>query len=362
MGSYNLNKEIDDYLDAMTVALAGMDFRAFDDTIVFFRCDPLIAHGWTKRILTLIDDCESSDIVGKAFGVLCPSVSKLRNMAMTDCWMAKCAGVPRADRERIFVWYSKAMLGICLKDPYALEGTNLIHTPEEIDQFLSGSHPATPDIARRLGRLISACYHFGHAAYSDMNPETVYDNYGSYDVAGTLPYPPFRREGTYIVVVKEFNNLRPVELWPETASLPCESIRIVCLYEDVKMSIDNITHVTYDGDIINGLRQYRLMVDGHDAKIEEVSKLTDAIATMAIQVFQKFQSLDFEKRKETYFYQKAYVYKRIYDRLGQDWRPSEEILAEARGKPLCQVILPKEKKEELAWFRRMADPRVDIVI
>lgn len=346
------NKEVETYLSAITEACFQMDFKTFDDTIVWFAYDPLAAKSWTKRMLAMIDNCQKAQLAPQDITRLFPSMSQLRNMMLFDLWMSKYAQAAAEDRKKIFTFYAGVLNEACLEDPHAFEFKNVIHTDHELDSMLSGVKPATPEIAKTLGRLLNACYHFGHAAYSDMNPSIVYENYGPYDVSDQ--YGP-----GHIAVVKEFNNLRPVELWPNTAALPCKDIKVVCVYKDVKVTIDNISHVVYEGDLINNLKHFRLIIDGVDFPIERLDEIIALIEMQAGTIFQEFQGLDFEARKEKYFHQKAYAYKDIYERLGQDWRPHLEILAEAKGKPLCDVNWPDNKDEQKKLFKQIADPRVD---
>ncbi|MBI5728234.1 MAG: hypothetical protein HY984_00595 [Candidatus Magasanikbacteria bacterium] len=347
------NRDIDEFLDAFVPAIKAMDFNTFSETISWDRYDPLIAKSWLKRIFILLDAVERERLTPMEVARLFPNPTELRENMLFDLWSAKYASVTRAERLRIFAFYSQALRALCLEDPYA-RVKNVIHAPEKLYTFLVGAKRATIEDARQLGRLISACYHLGHAMYSDMHPSIVYDNFGPYDVAE-------RYGRAHSVVVKDFGNLRAPELWPESSTLPGDRIIIVCLYEGVIMRIDSTSHVVYDGDVIGGLRQYRLLVDGLDFPIADLASLTAPLEAAAGRIFRKFQSLGFAERKARYFLEKAYSYRWLGDRLGLPWQPGDEILAEARNKPLHPIQWPQDKEAQKKFCREILDPRIEVL-
>lgn len=347
-------REINKFLDAAAEACCKMDFRTFGETVSWFAYDPLIAKSWTKRILKMIDDCREAGLSSKETADLFPNMSELRFKMILDLWMTKYADISRGERKKIFDFYSRLLMTRCLEDPYA-HFKNIIHTRKEIEKLLTEVRSANPKIAKNLGRLVSACYHLGHAMYSDMYPSVVYENYGPYDVS--------KKFGSgHMMAIKEFGNLRCKELWPESIILPCDFIRIIYIYRNVKMTVDAASHAVYQGDLINDLKYFGLKVDRRRYPEKDLEKISEAIEKMAILIFQKFQSFDFETRKEKYYFFKAYVYKKIYEKLGQDWRPSKEIINEARGKYLYQINWPKEKEKQKELVRKTLDPRIDFKV
>ncbi len=346
-----MNNELDKFLDSSVDAACTMDFRTFGETVVWFSYDPLIAKNWTQRILKMIDDSKKSRLTPKAIATLLPSMSQLRNMMIYDLWMSKYTNISRQNRLKIFNFYNILLKSRSLEDPYAIS-KNIIHTKEEITNFLSKIKSATPVIAKKLGRLVNACYHLSQAMYSDMNPSIVYDNYGPYK-AGK------KYESNYIVVIKEFDNLRAPELWPESNILPCNFIQIIYLYKNIKMTVDAFSHTIYKGDLIKGLEYFDIKVDSKNYPINKLDGISESIEKVAIQIFKKFQNLNFEKRKEKYYFTKAYFYKKLYEKLGQDWKPAKEILAEAHNKKLHYINWPGNKKKQKKIVRKTLDPRTD---
>lgn len=342
---------MDAHIDSIADATCAMDFNTFDVSVAWFRYDPLFAKGWSKRILTMIDAAIEKGIVGKKALPHFANMSDIRNRLLFCSWMAKYAEVGKEDRLKIFNYFTDILHDAAVDDPYA-QNKNVIHSPEDVRWLVQRTSPATPEQAKILGRLVSACYHFAHATMSDMNPSNVYDNYGPYDVSDV--YGP-----GHIAVVKQFDNLRPVELWPETINIPHKKIEMICVYKDVSLRVDAISHAIYEGDLISGLKHVAFLIDGKLANANEATKISELLEQWAARIFAEFSKYPEERKKHVYIHQKAYCYKKLADALGMDWRPTEEILAEARGKGLASVQWPADGKEQKELFKTILDPRIE---
>lgn len=344
MNESQYKQEINQSIKSFCEGWTDMDLSTFADTVSWFAYDPLIANSWTHRILQMIRDLKKTRLSKKEIAGMFPNMSELRVKMGFDMWMAKYAKVSEEERVVIAKFYVGLLTAYCLEDPYALK-KNIVHSPKEVRSILKLAEPANEQIAKKLGRLISACYHLGHAAYSDMYPSIVYENYGPYNLGKGL-----------ILAVKDFDNLRCPELWSETKTFPWMHIAITNVYKNVKMRVDSASHGIYEGDLIKNLKQYSLRVDGKKIPFKKIDEISETVEKLAIKLFTKYQALNMEEKKKKYFFQKAYVYKKICDYLGQDWRPSKEILQEAKGKPLYKAAWPKSKKAKMDLFRKIFDP------
>lgn len=325
----NRDRTIEDFLDAIAPATAAMDFRTFsEENISWTTYDPLIAEPHTRlHTLPMIEKSEEQGIhPARAGELLYSNPSVIRSLLFFDLLMAKFARFGPAAYERIFQFYSDILHALCLEDPFAKKGKNIIHEDTAAASMVGECKPADPGIARKLGQLANACYNLSYALYSDMNPELVYDSFGPY-------YQPDGK----LFAVKIFHNLRPVELWPETALLPVQEIDIGVLFEGVSLTVDYISHAIYQGDQINCLRGWWLRMDGKQVEdLEIIDSVRRAIEEMAVKIFTEWKALDFEARKAFYWRQKAWNYKRLFDALGLNWEPHPEVSAAAYGKPLFQ--------------------------
>ncbi len=346
------DKDIGDLIEAYRRGFANMDCSTFEGTTDYTKLDPLFAKSWTKWLSNIIDETKKQGLSPKEVATLVHTPSTLRNVAIFELFMASVAGLKSAERKKIARFFINALRAICQKDPFCLQNHNVIHTPEDIRTEAAKTKPASPEVARKLGRLVSACYHLGYSLFGDMNPQLVYENFGPY-------YIKDQTGRKLLVVIKEYKNLKPIEIWPETASLPFETIRIVSAYQDVGFTIDAITHTNYDGDVINGLKYYAVEIDGRPASLENVSVATEQIQNLAELVWEKFKALDDREFRIKYLYHRAYNYINLCRRLGLDWRPSQEMINEITSKPLKTWPKFNDARAGDEYFLKIIDPRTD---
>lgn len=343
---------IEEYLEAIGRDWVAMDFRTFSETVDVFSYDPLIAEPWTRlRTIPMLDAIESAEMSPKQAGsLLHNNPSAIRNFLNFDLLRAKYArfGVPVY--MRIFKFYSNVLSAVCLEDIFVKNKKNIVHKDTEIAKMVARCEPANPEIARKLGKLANACYNLSYGLYSDMNCQLVYDNLGPY-------YQPDGR----MFAVKIFHNLKPTELWSETSSLPVKDIDIGALFEGVTLEVDMATHPIYSGDQINGLRGWWCVADGRHIDDKEIDTLRQAIEQKSVEIYMKYKALNLEAKKELYWHQHAWSYKKLFDILGLDWRPSQEIVLAGRGKPLFQNWqIPEDKNKQAELFQKIWDPRIEI--
>ena len=343
---------IDEYLDALAPDLAVMDFRTFADMIDVFFYDPLIAEPWTRlHTIPMIEAIERKKISLHEVGWLLHNPTATRCLLHYDLFMAKCArfGVPIY--LRIFKFYSDILHAVCLTDRFVKNKRNIIHTSQQVSEMVARCTAATPEIARALGKLSNACYQLSYGLYSDMNPQLVYDNFGPY----------IQTDGT-MFALKIFHNLKPVELWEETSALPVRDIDVGALFEGVTLAVDCASHGIYQGDQINGLRGSWCSADGRRIDIPEVGSIREDIEKMAIKIYTKVKAMSMEEKKELYWNQKAWGYKKLYERLGFDWRPAQEVIEAGRNKTpwFSRWQIPEEKSKVAGALRAIWDPRYEI--
>lgn len=344
---------IDEFLEAVSKGLAGMDFSTLKP-IDCFEMFPLYAQEGSKRLLHIIETVSKHDVRELAQYMHSPSVIRVEMLfALVKARIAK------ADKNtlmKIAGFYHSLLQVVCLEDHYAKNGKNLVHTREEIQKIAKNLQVADQEIAKTLGKLSNACYHLAYSLYSDINPQICYDNFGPYDVSDVYG------KG-HILVVKQFHNLKPFELWGDKVKdVPFDKIRLYCVYKDVDFSVDNASHTHYKGDVINGLKYFLVEVDGRSVEdLSLVKEAIDKIGTKSVEIWQALTSLNFESGKVKFLEQRCYNYVHLCKKLGIDWRPTHEMLEVVKGKPLAKSFWPVLDKESGARFwSLMIDPQVDI--
>src|SRR5262245_57274366 len=99
----------------------------------------------------------------------------------------------------------------------------------------------------------------------------------AHDAAKEIHGPYISNDGRTQVVVKQYFNLRPVELWPEMPLLSAHAMTVYLRYKrNVRFRIDALNHLSHDGASpiealdscgieIDGVSQSIGVLDGHVA-------------------------------------------------------------------------------------------------
>lgn len=346
-----IDHTIEDFLHATSRDWAAMDGRTFAHTADAFALDPRIAKEWVEHhVLPLLGVLERSRVPAESIARAFHNPSSLRAVLYYDLLMAKIAQTGTQCTMRIFEQYTRLLHSLCVDDPFARAYSNVIHRPYQIDQRRAEMLDANPSIAKSLGRLANACYQLSYGLYSDMNPQLVYDNFG-----------PYHLDDGSLVAIKQFGNLRPAVLWPQTANLPFDMMELHCRYEDVAMSVDSVTHAVYSGDTIGGLTHWSCMGDGERLGVAEIEDATRAIERVAIDVYRAVLALPEEKKKALYVRQKAYSYHKICALFGLDWQPHPTVVNAMRMKTAHRTWnIPEHKEDFLVFMKNALDPRIEL--
>lgn len=344
---------VDDFLDAVVKGFAGMDFGIKFKPIDCFEIFPLYAKEGVDRILNILENAKNQDMKELASKIHSPSVLRIEMFLVLI--KAKLANVDEEKLVQIAEFYNSLLRTLCLEDYYAKDGKNIIHTKKEIKQFIDNLKVADPKIAEELGRLSNSCYHLAYGLYSDNNPQICYENFGPYDVSDEFG------EG-HILVIKQFQNLKPIELWgSKIEDLPYDKIRVYCVYKDLIFFMDAASHANFEGDLISGLKHFAVEIDGRViGDLSEVRQATEKIGLKAMEMWSHLTGLDFETAKKKYLEQRCYNYVSLCKVLGIDWRPTKEMLEAVKDKQLAKGYWPEFSvpESETAFWRLLIDPRV----
>lgn len=344
---------IDDFLNASAEGLGRMDLTTLEP-IDFLDITPLFAMEGVDRILKIIEKAEGHDPKELAKKLFTPSAIRVELMIMLI--KAKLAGKSKEDMNKIAEFFGSLLKAWCTEDPFLKEGKNMVHTKDEVRGFLKFLKPANSTIARELGKLSNACYHLSHALYSDINPQLCYENFGPYDVSDEFG------KG-HLLVIKQFQELKPKRLWGnKIKDLPVHKIRIYCIYKDVELTVDALSHAIYEGDLINGLKYYAVDFDGEViSDITELKEVTEKIGLKSAEIWDALTSLDFENAKVMYLRQRCYNYVHLCNMIGVDWKPTRGMIKAVKDMSFPKHFWPRfnTKREEIVFWKAVMDPRTE---
>lgn len=343
---------IDEFLDAAQLALGAMDLATLQPTS-WLHVHPLTSQEWLDWFYRIVQAQKRQKVAWEKLGkALHPALVQLHLMFTLED--AKVAQLPFEKRMEIANFFHNILRASKQSDYFSLHGTNLIHSPKEVEQIMQRKFvKGTPDAARALGRLHNAAYNLGAALYLDFYMDQAIQNDGPYELQGGRQ-----------LVVKEANSLRPTEIWPDI-STSAEKIDIYAVYEGVDYSLDFIScHSQFQGDPIEGLREWRVEKDGNAIeKIGEIDALTEELALKGKTQWKKVISLKEGELLEKAVWIRCYIFKQMCELYGLDWKPSKQLLSANKGKTLEQGWstwnAPAGEEEIKKYWRKIGDPRIE---
>jgi hypothetical protein len=332
---------IKDFIQSMQAALGNMDLSTYEP-INPFLFHPLFDQEWVERIKEVVEKSKNRSLPELAEKI--KGNSNLRSQLFFLLLDLKSAKVEKDERLKIVDFFYQ-LLKIKAKGDLYGEKSNIAHTEEEVQEILKKEFTvANSEIAKLLGRIYSAAYHFANGLYSDFYTDYGVENFGPYDL-----------ENGEILVIKHFEDLKPTKLWPQIKT-SCKTMTIYCVYKDVKFKCDAISaHTVYEGDQIERLKSYLVEVDGKVVnEKEKLVKLKEEMERLSINQWEKLTSLDKEKLKLKVLEQRCYVLKDLFEFLGIDWKPNPEMVTAVGKRELAlDTWNPEKENEKEYWFKVM---------
>jgi hypothetical protein len=259
---------------------------------------------------------------------------------------------------KLFNFFMDMLECMAVKDTYGFE-SNILKDKAQVIETLVRIKPrrATPEKARLLGKLYNVAYNLGCGFFLDFYLDYSMEAEGPYDVSQV--YGPGA-----IMVIKRMMHLKPTAIWPTSARGMANDITIYSIYRNVKFKTDLISvHSVYEGDPINDLVDFAVEVDGRMVySKEEIAELTMALEKEAPAQWLKLTGMPFEDIKVKGLEIRCFGMKRLFEKVGMDWRPEPEMVAAVKGKPFADNSfwqIPENEQERKAFWRKMYDPRED---
>ena len=344
---------IPEYIAAVHAALGAMDFGTLQPFSPL-EFEPLFAKEWVDRIKLLMHKAKEQRVTAKELAMLWPTTSGARCQLYFLLEQLKCATTPKEDRVAIAEFFFEMIKERAVADVHG-RISNICRTKEQLDILLNTLKfsQGTSAIAQTLGKIYNAAYNLGCGLYLDFYLDYCVENEGPYDVSEI--YGP-----GHILVIKKVVGMQ-TPLWPEL-QVPCNDLYIYSVYKNVKFTCDLISaHSVYEGDVINNLVAYAVIVDNKNLITEGVllSKVVDQLSNLSVLQWKKLKSLDQEEQKQRGLLVKCYGMKKIFERVGMSWQP-DEGMKEAVKAPLKDNTywkIPEDNKEE--YWNNLDNPEID---
>lgn len=334
MSSINKNW-IDEFARGSFSLYSGNTISSFQP-LDFFHFYPMWYDLWVPRIAAAITTLGWSDKPYKEIGVFLPTPSNMR--AILQKLIPSTLGHRTINKEETALvanFFARMLMEACPGDPFGFE-SNPLHREEEIKGIVTSTpwQEGAPATARNIGKLITAAGSLVHGLYNDVVTDFGWDTYG--------PYKNTEKDGAlYTMLIRNFPDLRP-NLWPSEFLPSVKEVKIYQLYQDVEWVIGCVgCHtIVKSGDPISGLKYFAVVADGKVLTSEEIGVLTQELAEKAEKIYLEIRRKNFEELKEMVMLQECYQLHQMFEAAEMNWRPTEEMKALIKDKPLLENILP----------------------
>ncbi|MBS3061406.1 MAG: hypothetical protein J4215_02375 [Candidatus Diapherotrites archaeon] len=347
---------LDPLVDGFSDALVGMDTTTLQP-VDFIAMHSLYAKEWIDFLANLKKKCDESGLSKKELAKLFPNPSALSTQLFFLTTELKLAKISKKKRLELVEFFYEINNIQRHSNPFCVDGINSVYSEDEIQKMLKeiAFLKATPDIARQLGRLYMAGYHVINGLYSDIYTDFGIEVNGPYDATNVFGK-------NHSLAIKEVLNLKATELWPQASALPGKDLQIFCVYENVRIKIDTVSaHSAYEGDPINGLTHWAVLLDKKPVPFEKIRELEMVLSDFSVAQWERLAGLDKEKLKQKMLELRCYLFQKAMKKIGLDWKPTRAMKESVAGKPLRSDIytVPQNVTEKKEYWKKFVDPRID---
>lgn len=269
---------------------------------------------------------------------------------------AKLANLEKEDRIKIAEFFLNLLEIVCKRDPFGNSRTNPILSNSEVKNLVKKIKfkTAGEENSRLIGEICVSLNLISWGLYTDLFPAMFFEYQGPYDVS-------YKFGGKSILVVRDFVDLKPAELWPEVKNWKYKTILLDTVYKDLNFEIDFFGHHFPDKSTVAALEYFAIFADGKP--VENIKEFACYLEKIASEQTKRLRILDFEVMKEKFITTHHYQLKPLFEMVGEDWRPEKGLLKTVKNKRLRieEIWPPKGMSKEKAFkvYKEYIDPRID---
>lgn len=357
--AYHIEKtgnEIDDLLNSMTGIFVDVrDLWPMPPMNLFPYFDVDQALSTYKKLRLLVESSMSFKDIAKLFGRAEQVRYLLINTGPASLKTAhnlKIADTAIDDQVKFAEWCIQIIKELTQEDPLCLEGKNVYWPQAAVDDFVAKYEwqEATDEYREAVDKLSINLY--------SMNWSFYWNYYGAagYDIHG--PYQSNNFANSQIVI-KDYFNPAPTELWPLAKEVPFKSAMLAQVYKDTHIKISFGNRIVGQGDMAGHNSHFVFVVDGK--QVTDI-KTMQGIAQKAADITKRqtdyvnvMDKMDVARMCAKLSF---YIHKGFYLHFGKDWYPEADIEATVKflGRKFIDMPLPKEDRTP-EFRREMLDPR-----
>lgn len=324
----NRKNKIDRYLDAATFAfghdLTPSEYWPLKPAQMTAYFEDSIAVGVFKKVEILRKKRVPLEKAAKMFST--PGILRnfLENFANTGLKVANNVGwfeTSFKEREEFFNYLFKVLEEMVKNDIFLRDGMQII-----LDQGEMGKIPwnefikLDKETSKIIRRFNLAIFSLVWSFYFDVFTYTGFSLHGPYKV-------PAKKFGINMnLIINDYFNLRPVEIWPEAKNVLFEKVRICQIYKNINWKISFFERVDPSVNLNDNLIYSFIEIDGKIiSDLEKVKELTGRIFEIIARqtdFVNNLSSLEKVKKASEICY---YGLRGIFTYFNESWKPPKEI-------------------------------------
>lgn len=263
-----MNELLDEYKKSLKSAWGYNDYN--DWPIKFNSIMHLFMEEFFDSFIKDYDTCKirgvSLDNIGKAFG----NPARLYRMINGLIFGMKKKGIPIQMQRALVIELLRATQALKFGSVFNEDGKNIVLCPHKIALLMKEIkfHKADVSEAKILQRICGLLWSYTEAIFFRAHDITK-EFHGLYSL-------PDKNER---LMIREYLNLNPQDLWPDVELLPYKNIQIYCLYKNnLEVTIDAYNHLFLNnGNYVDDLVGYYILCDGKETDIQELSLLVPQV-------------------------------------------------------------------------------------
>ena len=206
----------------------------------------------------------------------------------------------------------------CRDDIFSKNGRLLLIQPENLAHIERSTEWTIPTtlLAKEVGKLVVSLNTLAYGLYTDVWANAVGDMY----------HGPYTLSDGRRLVIRDYVDLAPVELWSHCADWGIKKVRILTCYRPgVDLEIDFYGSLNSKSSLIDGLSGFAVLLGNYQLERTSINELIVSIANKAIEQNRTIRSLDYEELKRIFLEAHCYTERDLFQLAGIDWRPTQSM-------------------------------------
>lgn len=213
-------------------------------------------------------------------------------------------------------------------DPFCFRGKNFFLETHQLRSLekIRIWQKAEPETAKMLGKLIGTLLALSYSLYTDVWVASGSEFHGPYNL---------RKFDKEILIIRDFFDLAPTELWPSEELSRYKSIRILTLYNPIDLRFDFYGNFETKANLITNLKYWAILVnDKAFLTPQSFPKLIDYFAYLTSKQYCLVKNLNFEETKRKFMEAHYYRFRKLLEKVGASLQPTKEMYQAIKNKKL----------------------------